>query len=179
MNQITAELLNKQYYHEVSNSLKYQRLANFFAIIGLTGIEKFLSNQAKGEFDHAQKVIVHMADIKAPLQSGSPSSYLKSDSVGFGVESIFDLLEIFQEILEIEKNTTELLINLEAQAKMAGDVLTSQWLYDSAGLLKEQIEEESIIETILLRIQQRMLNDTATGGINYDIDVWIDQEFNK
>lgn len=177
MNQKTIQTLSAQYYHELSNSVKYQKLANFFNLRGLTGISKFLCNQAKGEFDHAQKVIGHIMDMLIPLEPGVIDSDLIGDVMDINENGLLELS--FRQILQIEQSTTEKLKSLNSQAIMSGDTLTSQWLYDPSGLLKEQIEEENVIKTIINRIESRMKNDDATGGIEYDIDVWIDQEYNK
>lgn len=169
----TSALLVNQYYHEIANSLKYQIFANQALLNGLTGVEKFLQSQAKGEFDHAQKVVEYLKDRFIPL------SISATDTSGIEILPEFDLKIVFEKILEIEQETTRLLKEIYTTAFESGDYLTTQWLIDPAGLLKEQIEEEFTITLIINRIIDRQKDDKAIGGINYDIDLWIDQEFNK
>jgi ferritin len=174
MNNSIQALLSRQYYHELSNSVKYQRFCHMAYIAGLNGIAQFLNSQAKGEFLHSQIVADHIKDIHMVIEPGIIEIAPPND-----VETKFDLLSTFSMILEIEKTTTAMLMEINATAQTVGAMLTSQWLNDPAGLLKEQIEEEYAIGLILKRIKNRMIGESIQGGIDYDIDMWIEQEFNK
>ena len=59
-----------------------------------------------------------------------------------------------------------------ALARQERDFLTEQWLLDSAGLLKEQVEEENLYTTILDRIGQMK----ESPSLVHDLDVWVGEE---
>lgn len=132
------DLLNKQYALEKRNQRIYESMASAVDFIGLSGSASFLKKQAAGEADHAKAVYDYInqrnqhaavSQIEVPAVSG-------------------DFFTIFDDVLAVEIATTEKLTNLAQRAFAEGDLMTFFWASD---LIKEQAEEENIIQTILDR----------------------------
>ena len=171
-------LLNIQYQHEKYNEHRYLVRSSLADFYGLTGIAKFLRNQADGERDHAMKVFEYIADRNEKIGN---------TQVEFDSPPEDNMLDILKGILKIEQDTTAKLNNLYMQANAEGDFMTASWLL--TGLIPEQIEEESISQTIIDRYNSRLNINTLTGNENitmasevgaalHDIDSWIDEKYN-
>lgn len=152
-------LLTRQYYHEISNHLFYSAYQVQAEFQGLTGFSEFLKSQAEGELLHAGKVKQFIIDRNSKLESGSPEQALTVDNWPLA----------FKAIQTREVKTTEMLNEILSQAMAEGDTFSFQWLIDPEGLIKEQIEEENIIQTILDHFAIRG-DDTAAI---HDLDTWI------
>jgi ferritin len=144
--------LNAQAEHELSNEKKYRVLASWADFIGLSGCASFLRKQADGEHEHFLKVVSYIEDRN--------EKYISAGSVvpDYTPASFRDA---FVFAYEIETGTTEKINQLYQIAQTAGDYATCQWLLDSAGLIKEQVEEENLTQTILDRI------DTIYGSLSF------------
>jgi ferritin len=155
------ELLQNQYRHETSNSLRYYARASWARFQGFEGAASFFDSQAGGERSHADKVRKFIEDRNEALE---PASYNFNEPSNF---NNFD--ELFISALQIEKDTTELLQNIYLESIRLGDIMTAIWVQD---LITEQVEEENVSQTILDRIASRGKdvasdtdNDIFIGGL--------------
>lgn len=152
------DLLQAQYRHEMSNHFRYVARSSWARFRGLEGIGDFFDNEAKGEAEHADKVRSYIEDRNEAVR---PSPYAFDDGQDWKT-----FQELFTSALEVERDTTERLQTIYAEAIKAGDYMTSIWVQD---LINEQREEENLYVTILDRIAIRG-DELATA---HDIDVWI------
>lgn len=154
-------LLTKQYYHELANSIRYEMRSAWADYRGLDGTAEFFAKEAEGERGHAAKVLAYIKDRNQALAAGVVDTGENADYLSFN--------QLFETANEFELLTTAMLEAIHAEAELAGDTLTCQWLYDSDGLLKEQVEEENLYRTILDRIEQRGFDQASI----HDIDIWL------
>lgn len=152
------DLLQEQYRHEMSNHLRYVARSSWARFRGLEGIGSFFDGQAADESAHAASVRKYVEDRNEMVL---PAPYVFDESMSWG-----SFADLFSSALEIERETTERLYIIYAEAVKAGDFMTSTWIQ---GLISEQVEEENIYTTILDRITSRG-NELATA---HDIDCWI------
>jgi ferritin len=138
------DLLQNQYKHETSNSLRYFVRSSWAKYRGFEGAGKFFAKEAEGERGHADKVKQFIEDRNEALQ---PSPYTYNDPDNF---TSFN--ELFETAFVFEQETTDLLQNIYTEAFKAGDIMTVVWVQE---LIKEQIEEENLYRTILDRIASR------------------------
>jgi ferritin len=155
-------LLQAQYRHETSNSLRYFARASWARFRGFEATADFFQKEAEGERKHAVIVQKWIEDrneqlTPEPLQYSDPSSFIEYAS-------------LFESAIEVERVTTEMLNKIYAQALSDGDF---QLVTQVSELVIEQIEEENLYQTILDRIGSRG-NDASA---NHDIDLWIGERF--
>lgn len=163
ISQAMLERLKTQYAHETCNSLRYYQRSTLAEFRGLTGIAAFFKKQAEGERGHADIVFKYVNDRNEQLPI-SGLTFLDADIV-----SSADPIDIFQTAMEVEQRTTAMLQAMLEQARNDRDYLSEQWLLDSSGLLKEQVEEENLYQTILDRITS--MGDSPS--LLHDLDIWI------
>jgi ferritin len=152
------KLLTVQYSHEIGNFIFYTALQSWADMRGLTGTSAFFRKQAEGERTHADKILEYIH---------SRNQQLTPDVIGIPTETPSNFTDLFTLSLEREQMTSELILSIKAQAEAESDGGTCQWLLDPDGLIKEQVEEENIIQTILDRIA---FDPTASPHF---LDLWI------
>lgn len=167
-------MLTAQYYHEVGNSILYTLLQSWADMRGLDGTAGFFASQAKGERGHAKMVLNYIHDRNEQL------GLAPIPDVGALPDTFVGQ---FDAALARELLTTEMIKAIREQAYIEGDMMTCSWLDQPGGLVLEQVEEESTIQTILDRIIARSGNiplDAADvtpaelpGNVIHDIDVWL------
>jgi|WetSurMetagenome_2_1015567.scaffolds.fasta_scaffold702667_1 ferritin len=167
ISQAMLDRLVEQYAHETCNSLRYFQRSTFAEFRGLDGIASFFKKQAEGERSHADAVFRYVNDrnVQLPIAGlafPDPDMLPSSDPV-----------EIFLTAAAIEQRTTAMLQAVLEQARSDRDYLTEQWLLDSSGLLKEQVEEENLYQTILDRVAS--MGDSPS--LIHDLDIWIAETF--
>jgi len=155
-------LLQEQYRHETSNSLRYFARSSWARFRGFEATADFFSREAEGERKHALIVQKWIEDRNETL---IPEPYSYSDSSSF-----VSFNDLFSSALEVERLTTAMLNAIYGQALSDGDY---QLVTQVSELVIEQIEEENLYQTILDRIQARG-NDTSAA---HDIDAWIDETY--
>ena len=156
-----CETLNALFRHELTNQLVYSQFRAWAAYRGLTGSEKWLKGQAEGEAGHAEKVFAYALERNEVLEPAPFAFPNAAPDLGFA--------GMFAAVLELERGTTAAWSAAYTQAMAEGDFLTAQWIMDPAGMMKEQVEEESIAQTIVDRIAIRGQDAAAI----HDIDVWL------
>lgn len=150
-------LLIAQYYHELRNQISYTARASLAAYKGLDGIAGFFGKQASGEAAHAAQVLQFLEDRNECL---TVQSVVSPDPIAD------DLAQWFLTSQTIERDTTE---KLKALAGAALEEMDLQTFYWAADLIKEQTEEENIIQTVLDRIS----STNNSPCLVHDIDTWI------
>jgi len=168
-------LLCRQYSHEIANSLFYASLQSWAEMRGLDGTAAYMAHQSTHERVHADMILRYIHDRNEQLTiagldlpPASPASFV-------------DLFVLAQ---ARERLTTDMIAEIDTQAKNEGDMLTCAWILQHAGLAIEQVAEEREIQTILDRITARrgMVQLDASEGIDmaempgnviHDIDCWI------
>lgn len=165
------DLLQAQFKHETANHLRYVARASWARYRGFEGAGDFFEKEADGELAHAKVVREY---IEARNEVVRPEGLSFTETSEFGS---FDVL--FTSALVVEQGTTDKLSEIFQQALTIGDVMTVQWVQ---GLISEQVEEESLYQTIIDRMVQRggggdqvsalarFKDDPAAA---HDIDVWL------
>jgi ferritin len=164
LSQNIIDKLGAQYKHETANSLRYYQRATYADMIGLTGIAGFFKRQGDGERTHADIVYKYASDRNVIL----PISGLVFDEpdINMGVAAPV----LFEQAMKIENDTTIMLEIMLTMARQERDYLTEQWLLDTGGLLREQVEEMNLIQTILDRIGQM----AGSPSLVHDLDTWVE-----
>lgn len=152
------DLLQEQYKHETKNYLRYLVRASWARYRGLEGAGDFFEKEADGEKAHAEQVRKYIEDRNEAL---NPIGLVYDEPANFG-----KFIDIFQTALAIERETTERLSTIHAEAMKAMDLITAIWVQP---LIYEQIEEENLYTTALDRFGIRGV-DIAS---DHDIDCWI------
>ncbi len=164
LSQSMLEKLGEQYSHETHNSLRYYQFAIFAEFAGLTGCAKLFRSQAEGERGHADKIMNYVIDKNAILPVSI--SFMDPDVVPSE-----NVVRIFEQVLALEVGTTAKIESLLENARAEKDYMTEQWLLDPEGLVKEQVEEENLAQTVLDRIRQM----GTSSSLIHDLDVWISE----
>jgi len=157
------EKLRIQYQAETCNSLRYFQRATYAESLGLTGVARFFRREAKGERDHADLVFKYANSRNIALAISGLA--FDDPDINPGTSPIV----LFETALENERATTALLEAMLAQASEEFDYMTEQWLLDSKGLIREQVEEENLYQTICDRIGQMK----GSSSLVHDLDIWI------
>lgn len=144
----TADLLNKQFAHELSNAGLYNVLASWFENNGFPGFRAYFNRQAVGETEHAMKVYKFLVDagvqVVFPVQGQQ--------------EYPNDLKGICRLFLQKEVETTKNWQIITESAKRGYNVAAielCQWF------MNEQMEEESSASILL----QKVMNEPMSNGI--------------
>jgi len=171
INSTILALLQDQYKHELSNSLRYYARASWASYRGFENTAKYFRKEAEGENGHAEKVREY---IEARNEALLPEGFKYEDTSNF---QNFD--DLFTTALAVEQLTTEKLENIYAEAMKTGDYMTSNWLKE---LIDYQVVEENEYQTIIDRIVQRGGGGNQAGAFEafrkdisaaHDIDVWV------
>jgi ferritin len=80
-------------------------------------------------------------------------------------------VKTFESALIVEQTTTSMIEDMLKAARGERDYMTEQWLLEPSGLLKEQVEEENLYQTIIDRINQ-MRN---SASLAHDLDVYLSE----
>lgn len=161
LNEETADLLNKQFAAELSNSAFYHVCASWFENNGFPGFRAYFNKQGNDEAGHAMKVYQFLVD--AGIQVVFP--------VIHDIPIPLDLKSIVRMALIKETQTTKNWQIITESAKKGYNVAAielCQWF------MNEQMEEESSL-TILL---QKVLNAPLNGSLEV-IDQALKAEFSS
>lgn len=124
--------LVKQLAHELKNYNLYMSFANFFAIEGLSDLEEYYRKRANEEKNHHQWIMDYLTDGDYKF------TYPEIDK---NTETFDTVVKPFQQTVEREIQTTNMIYKLYDLATSEKDYMTASWLYEK--LIKEQIEEEN------------------------------------
>lgn len=153
-------MLQEQFRHETSNALRYASRSSWARFRGLEATADFFNQESEGEQAHAQKVKGWIEDrncalVPAPYSFDEPSSFL-------------DFPSLFVSAQIIERETTDRLNAIYAMALTERDFMLVTAVSE---LVKEQIEEENLYQTIIDRIR-------IEPSVHL-VDVWIGERFVK
>jgi len=155
-------LLQDQYRHETSNSLRYVARSSWARFRGLEATADFFEHEAKDERKHAEIVRKIIEARNAELYPAPYSFDESNDWAAFG--------DLFTTAQAIERDTTDRLNAIYGQALGESDFML---VIAISELVAIQIEEENAYQTILDRIDARGDDKAST----HDIDVWIGETF--
>lgn len=153
--------LSAHYLREFTNALVYRHLASWAEFEGFFGCASWLRAQAAGELEHAERVVAY---IEARNESVIPGGILPDFASPYNIQALFERVQ------ELERETSAKLAEIKALAERDGDVMTCQWLLDHDGLIREQVEEENVAQSILDRIARRIEVNGLDGDALMDID---------
>lgn len=159
---VLLDMLQEQFRHETSNALRYVARSSWARMRGLEATADFFSREAKGEYEHADKIRQIIEDRNCALM---PEPYSYADSSAF---SRFN--DLFASAMEVERGTTARLTMIAQAALNDGDLMLFGAIQP---MIAEQVEEENLYQTILDRIAAR--GDDAASV--HDVDVWIGETF--
>lgn len=151
LSQQINDLINEQVGHEMFNSHLYYQIESYFESRNLHGFGHFFKIQGDetGEQLHARKFIDYINDRNGVVEMPS----IDKPSVKF--DSIISVMTVY---LNQEEDTTQKLYNIEKSAIETGDYTTRDFLI---WFLNEQIEEENLAQTMLLKAQ--LINENSTA----------------
>lgn len=128
------ELLVRQIQHEIYNHNLYRTFANFFAVKGLTLLEKYYIDRAEEEKHHHDWITNYLSTSDACI---------KYPSIPEISEVFEDLVDPFRLTVDKEIETTNLIYEMVELAMEENDWMTYQWLMadddESGRLVKEQV----------------------------------------
>lgn len=146
------ELLNKQMNSEFYSSHLYLAMAAWFESQNLTGFAKWMEVQAEEERTHAMKFYNYIKERRGKIKI-SQIPELKSEYK--------NTLELFQEAFNHEENVTKQINGIIEAAYEEKDYASVEFLN---WFIKEQVEEEASIDSIL---QQLKMIGESKGSLFY------------
>ena len=141
MNERVHELLNDQINKEFYSAYLYLDMSNYFKARGLDGFANWYMIQAQEERDHAMLFYQFLQNEskKVTLEAiGKPDKEFKSD------------MDVLLAGLEHEKYVTSLIHDIYAEAYVAKDFRTMQFL---DWFVKEQGEEETNANDMITKME--------------------------
>lgn len=135
------DALNDQIRNEYFSSYTYLSMAAYCESINMQGFASWMRLQSQEELGHAMRLFDYILnrDARVELQSiGKPQNKFKS------------LKEMFQIVLDHEREVTAMINNLYEQAISENDHATTvelQWF------IQEQVEEEKTAQEILDKLK--------------------------
>lgn len=167
-------LLSVQYSAETANAIFYASLQSWAEMRGLDGTAGYFRSQSEGERKHADKILDFIHDRNEQLQP---------TAVPVPTPAPKTFLDVFLSAQKRERDTTDQIFAIYAQAGLENDLFTCQWLLADSGLIAEQREEERVTQTILDRIKVRagevalettdVVQAPDHGAIINDVDTWL------
>jgi len=144
-----AAALNKQINEELQSAYLYMAMSADFEFKNRPGAAVWMKLQASEELEHAMK-------IYGFLQARGGKVVLGSIDAPQG--SWDSMKSAFQDALNHEKHITGCINDLVKLAREVGDTATEIFLH---WFVEEQVEEESVAETILGKFD--LVSDTPNG----------------
>jgi ferritin len=141
--------LNNQINNEYFSSYTYLSMSAYCESINMRGFASWLRHQSKEELEHALKLFDYVIDRDGKIV----------------LKSIEQLLKMFQQVLEHEREVTSMINKLYEQAVNEGDHATAvelQWF------IKEQVEEE--------KSARDMVDNLKLAGDNSSALLILDRE---
>jgi ferritin len=155
------EALNDQMNYEFYSSHVYLAMASYCESKDYNGFAKFFMKHAEEERAHGMKIYKYLQDRgERPMITGfeSPNNDFES------------LLDACQQALEHEKLITSRFYNLSDIADSEKEYTTISFL---EWFLHEQVEEESLFETVIQKLQR--IKDDEGAIFLYDMHINHDE----
>lgn len=134
-----------QLQHELKNFTLYNSFSVYFSCKGLDKLGKYFKGRADEELLHQQWIMDYLTDCDADFQF--PNIPVNESATG-----LKDDVEPFRLSVDREIETSEMIKEIADTAFEQGDWMTLSFLmgsYNTARLIPEQIEEESLSRTVL------------------------------
>lgn len=128
-----GQLMVKQIAHELKNRNLYLSFANFFSVEGIVDLEEYYRKRAEEENNHHQWLMDFLSNGDYKFMY---------PAVEMNTEKVTEYLDPFQQTIDREIQTTQMIYVIYEQALSEKDFMTASWLYER--LIKEQIEEENV-----------------------------------
>jgi ferritin len=146
------EMINVQISREAYNSQLYHKLGSYFKNIGLDNIgDWFYENQRNEEHEHQNLLSKYLIDRNKKVEM------LKIPAVDLDFEQM-SFIEIAEIYLQTEKDTTDNLSKIAAEALKESDFMTFQFMQE---MINRQRQEEEEAYTMLDKFTLAD-NDTKT-----------------
>lgn len=161
VSEIVANHLIKQVSREVSNAIAYINLSFKLNNEGFTGFANFCENQARGEFEHSQRIREYLTNRSANVVIENveiiPTTFATNEGY------LTPLNQDMEFVYKLEQKTTEEINKIVEIANQAKDTATINFL---DWFLQEQIEEEKTVLDILNRV--RLANGDSSALFTLD-----------
>lgn len=151
-------LLMKQVAHELLNSNKYRVCKSWLRKEGYEGLSKFFDSNYKDELSHAEMIQSFIEDRNCLVNIPA----IEEVSVKFNT-----VLDIALFAMDTEVDTTRKLSDIMIMAQECNDFMCQELMFR---MLKEQVEEEDKIQTLIDRVMKAedennmLVVDTIYGG---------------
>lgn len=158
------KILNKQVTNEAWNAEIYLAYGAWADDQGMTGLSNYLFRHSKEERDHMMKFMQHI------MQRGGK---VKIDQIPKPLENPKNLKECLENLFEAEVENSEAIykiINLALEEKDWATWNFLQWF------VKEQIEEENLVEELLDRYNLISGGGEVNGSDLYQFDKDLSKE---
>lgn len=131
--------LNNQINHEMASAYNYLAMSSHFEYINLVGMAHWMSLQREEELDHAMRLVRYVSDRGGKVELSAVSKPKNTEG---------EIIEIFENALEMEVANTNAINDIYAVAAEAKDYATQSML---KWFIDEQVEEEKLLsETVAL-----------------------------
>ncbi|MEM0998339.1 MAG: ferritin [Bacteroidota bacterium] len=150
-------LLNEQIHREMGAAMQYLAVTSWFEDKNLDGFANFFRVQAREEMSHAMKQFdyLHMVGGKVTMKAiPAPRNSFQNN------------VEVFEFALAQETGVTDNINNLMKSAVDLGDFATQTFLQY---FVKEQVEEEDLVRTILQKVIMIGENSSALFLLNEEL----------
>lgn len=138
--------MNEQVTFEIDSAYKYYAMAAYLRDENWNGFAHFMSQQAKEEMEHAEKMVHFLEAVGYTVKYGAlEAPQMKFDGV----------LDVFKKALEHEQLVTsriEKLVDVAHEVDDKKSISMLQWYID------EQVEEEDTFNGLIVRLER------AQGG---------------
>lgn len=153
------DAINNQIRNEYYSSYLYLSMASYCESINYQGFASWLKSQSKEELDHAMKLFEYMIDRDGRVILES----IDKPPSEFG-----SLLEMFQQVLDHEKEVTSMINQLYEIANSENDHATAVELH---WFIDEQVEEE--------KSAQDIVEDLKKAGDNSAALLMLDNKYSR
>lgn len=151
------KLINDQYHREVFSANQYFAMSSYFLDRDLDGFANFFRIQAEEELMHAMKQFDYLHDVDGKITFGPID----------GPENEFEsILAVFEKALDHERYITKHIHLIVKAALEEADFATHEFFQ---WFVKEQVEEESTMRTLIAKLKLADGNKSTLYLINEDL----------
>ncbi|GAB4414380.1 MAG: ferritin [Bacteroidia bacterium] len=151
------QMITEQYHREIFSAHQYFAMSSYFLTRDLDGFANFFRIQAQEELDHAQRQFDYVHEVDGRITIGAvaaPENHFAS------------LLEVFEKALEHERYITRCIHDIIKEALAASDYATHQFFQ---WFVKEQVEEEALMRTLIAKLNMIGDNTSALYLLNEEL----------
>lgn len=150
-------LINKQINEEIYSAHLYLGMASYFLHEELNGFGNFFVVQSHEENNHAMKYFQYLHEVGGKL---------KMEALPAPNQSYSSAVEVFEQALAHEEKVTQSTYDLIDHALKEKDFATYTFL---EWFVKEQVEEEALMRSIVARLQMIKNDMTALFFLNEEL----------